>query len=66
MDAVSKKENTKLSFVPEYLTTGEHRKIFIDWLSGLVGGFVSVSACAPLDLARTRHMILVKILNDSA
>jgi len=58
VDAVSKRQDAKLSFVPEYLTKGEHRKVFIDWLSGLAGGFVSVSACAPLDLARTRHMIL--------
>lgn len=52
----------KLSFLPKFLCTGENRKIFIDWFSGLVSGFVSVTACAPLDLARTRHMILVRKL----
>lgn len=35
------------------------KKPYIDWLSGLIGGFVSVSCCAPLDLARTRHMVIV-------
>lgn len=54
------KNQSNLTFVPKFLVTGENRKLFIDWLSGLVSGFVSVSACAPLDLARTRHMILVK------
>lgn len=51
-----------------FIHSVEHRKLFIDWLSGLVGGFVSVTCCAPLDLARTRHMVLVffnfQILNS--
>lgn len=51
-------EGKRLSFLPKFLCTGENRKLFIDWLSGLASGFVSVTACAPLDLARTRHMIL--------
>jgi len=57
MDVLSKKEN-KLSFLPNFLMRGENRKLFVDWCSGLVAGFVSVTTCAPLDLARTRHMLL--------
>ena len=37
------------------------KKLLIDWFSGLVGGFVSVTCCAPLDVARTRHMVLVRV-----
>ena len=33
-------------------------KAFTDWMSGLVAGLVSVTACAPLDLARTRQMLM--------
>ena len=55
-------ERTKPIFVPDFLLRGGHRSIFIDWLSGLSGGFVSATVCAPLDLARTRHMLLVSLL----
>jgi solute carrier family 25 folate transporter 32 len=34
------------------------KKVFIDWISGLLGGFVSVTICAPLDLARTRMAVM--------
>lgn len=37
----------------------KHSPLFIDWISGLLGGFASATICAPLDLARTRHMLLV-------
>ena len=57
---ILREDQKKLSFLPKFLCTGENRKLFIDWFSGLVSGFVSVTTCAPLDLARTRHMILVR------
>ena len=37
------------------------KKIFIDWISGLIGGFASVTVCAPLDVARTRMALIVQI-----
>lgn len=62
--AIPQDHPKKLGFLPKFLCTGENRKLFIDWFSGLVSGFVSVTVCAPLDLARTRHMILVRKVFD--
>jgi hypothetical protein len=58
-NAAPQQAKPKITFMPKFLMTGENRKLFIDWLSGLASGFVSVTTCAPLDLARTRHMLLV-------
>jgi hypothetical protein len=38
-----------------------HRK-FIDFLSGLVAGMISVLVCNPLDIARTRLNVLVVMI----
>ena len=37
------------------------KKMSIDWVSGLVAGFASVTFCAPLDVARTRMALIVYI-----
>lgn len=41
-----------------FLTDGK-KQVLIDWFAGLAAGFLSVSACAPLELARTRLIIVV-------
>lgn len=38
--------------------TPKNSPLFIDWISGLLGGFASATICAPLDISRTRHMLL--------
>jgi len=50
---------TPISYYPlsGRLTT-KTSPLLIDWVSGLLGGFASATVCAPLDIARTRHMLL--------
>lgn len=36
----------------------QNYKLLTDWFAGLTAGFVSVTVCAPLDLARTRQMLI--------
>lgn len=38
-----------------------HKK-FIDFLSGLIAGLISVLVCNPLDIARTRLNVLVVMI----
>ena len=51
----SMKTSSKSNIVSE----SSRKPLLIDWFSGLVAGFVSVTVCAPLDLARTRLMLVV-------
>jgi len=62
MEAVRYKKSDMTSEDIQYIN--KRRRLLVDWFSGLAGGFVSVTCCAPLDVARTRHMVLV-ILNPN-
>jgi len=44
---------------PKFLSKTENRSLFINWVAGLTGGLASTTIFSPLDLARTRHIILV-------
>lgn len=60
MDAISKEAKAnEIRTVPGFFKNEEYRRLFIDWTSGLCAGFAAATICAPLDLARTRHMLLV-------
>jgi solute carrier family 25 folate transporter 32 len=41
-----------------YSFLSANRSLSIDWLSGLAAGFTTATVCAPLDVARTRHMLM--------
>jgi len=42
-----------------FMSYSKERDWWIDFVSGLVGGLVSVTSCAPLDIARTRLNMMV-------
>lgn len=37
----------------------------VNFIAGLLGGFISVTVCNPLDIARTRLNVLVYIYENS-
>jgi solute carrier family 25 folate transporter 32 len=51
--------NYKVSnYAYQSLCNSPNRGLMVDWSSGLVAGFASATICAPLDISRTRHMLL--------
>jgi solute carrier family 25 (mitochondrial folate transporter), member 32 len=57
MEKTSNLRERKLGFPIQGFIKNNY-KLLTDWMSGLVSGFVSVTVCAPLDLARTRQMLI--------
>jgi len=37
---------------------------FVNFIAGLLAGFISVTTCNPLDIARTRLNVIVSILSS--
>lgn len=51
--------NYKVSnYAYQSLYNSPNRALITDWSAGLVAGFASATICAPLDISRTRHMLL--------
>lgn len=47
------------TYALQAICNSPNRVLLTDWFAGLVGGFASATVCAPLDVSRTRHMLLV-------
>jgi len=62
MERMLPQNKTTPRTTPKFLTKPENRSLFINWIAGLLGGLASTTIFSPLDLARTRHIILVSHL----
>jgi len=58
MERMLPQNKTTPRTTPKFLTKPENRSLFINWIAGLLGGLASTTIFSPLDLARTRHIIL--------
>ena len=47
--------------VPKFLANNKTKESFIHWTAGLISGLTSITIFSPLELARTRHILLVEI-----